>query len=188
LPFTVKACRFGRIKKFERPQSQKINVKDALHMESMLYIDCMMKNIFNRPESVQLGKNYSWRADMKLNAWAFVAVFIAFASRSWLHHHGDEPVLLRAAIALSPLLPSLFYVSTVTHWIRGMDEMQRRIQMEACLFATVGTTFVATALSLLQANALLPPRWQGGLGWEGMFALVVAFYFLGNVLINRRYQ
>ena len=147
-----------------------------------------MSHKLNIPESVQPGKHYSFRADMKLNAWAIVAVALAVMTRICLVHHGDWHLLIRAAIALSPLLPSLFYVLSVTRWIRGMDELQRRIQLEACLFATIGTVFIVTGVSLLQSNGMPLPRLQNGLGWEGTFASIISLYILGSLIINRRYQ
>jgi len=70
-----------------------------------------------------------------------------------------------------------------------MDELQRRIQLEACLFATTGTVFIATVLSLLQGVGILQSlRLQHGLGWEGTFAAIIVFYVLGNMVINRRYR
>lgn len=147
-----------------------------------------MNNQFNLPESVQPGKHYSFRADMKLNAWAFVAVALAFASRILLRQYPDWNMALRAFIALSPLLPGLLYVRSVAHWIRGMDELQRRIQLEACLFATIGTIFITMAFALLNAQGIHIPRLKYGLGWEGTFASVVFLYIAGNLLINRRYK
>jgi hypothetical protein len=124
------------------------------------------------PDSVQPGRHYSFRADMKLNAW----------SAEW-------GVPLRILVALSPLLPSLLYVRSIARWIRGMDELQRRIQVEACLFATTGTIFLATAFNLLgMAGVLQATRIQNGVGWEGMFASVVAFFVLGNFVVNRNYR
>ncbi len=146
----------------------------------------MDKPIF--PESVRPGRHYSFRSDMKLNAWAFVAVVSAFFSRIALHHGVDWSVTLRAFIALSPILPSLLYVRSIARWIRGMDELQRRIQLEASLFATTGTIFVATAFNLLNSREIRVPRLENGLGWEGTFALVILFYILGNIVINRRYR
>ena len=154
----------------------------------MLYSGFVMNDKTILPDSVRPGRNYSLRADMKLNAWAFVAVAIAFTSRMLLNKHPDWNEALRAAVALSPLVPSLLYVRSIANWIRGMDELQRRIQLEACLFATVGTIFITTAFDLLKADGVHLPRLQAGLGWEGTFALVVFFYFLGNVVINRRYK
>jgi hypothetical protein len=122
---------------------------------------------------------------MKLNTWAFVAVFLAFVARLWLHRHAEADAVLRAIVALSPLLPSLFYVRSVAKWIRGMDELQGCLQLKACLFATIGTIFVMTAFSLLESVGILHGH---GLGWEGGFASVVVLYIFGNVIFNRRYQ
>jgi hypothetical protein len=147
----------------------------------------MNKPIF--PESVQIGRHYSFRADLKLNAWALVAVVMALWSRIALHRDAEWGVPLRALASLSPLLPSLLYVRSIRRWLRGMDELQRRIQLEACLFATTGAVFVAAGFNLLSmAGVLQAARLQNGLGWEGMFATVIAFFVLGNLIINRRYR
>ena len=153
----------------------------------MLYTNHMNNPVL--PDAVRPGKNYSFRADLKLNAWAFVAVVFAWAARWLVQHHREWAPLLQTAVALTPLVPSLFYVQSIGRWIAGMDELQRRIQLEACLFATTGTVFLATAFSLIAgAGALQSMNLQHGLGWEGTFAAVVGFYALGNVLLNRRYR
>lgn len=155
----------------------------------MLYTSGMMNDKPFLPESVMPGRNYSFRADCKLNAWAFVAALMAAFSRAWIHHHPEWSAPMRTGLALSPLLPSFFYARSVARWIRGMDEMQRRIQLEACLFATVGTIFVVTGMDLLHSNGIhLSPPLQNGPGWEGTFALVVLFFIAGNLVINRRYR
>jgi hypothetical protein len=116
-------------------------------------------------------------------------VVIAALDRGLLHHHADWPGLLRSAIALTPFLPSLLYVQSIKRWIGGMDELQRRIQLEACLFATTGTVFVTTALSLLEGIGVLQhSRLQQGLGWEGTFAVIILLYVLANFIVNRRYR
>lgn len=146
----------------------------------------MNKTIF--PEAVRPGRHYSFRSDLKLNAWAFVAVAIAALARWLLQHHHEWGRTLQALVALTPLLPSLLYVRSVARWIGGMDELQRRIQLEACLFATTGTVFVATALSLLDGIGIAPYRLQHGLGWEGTFAVLILLYVVANILINSRYR
>jgi hypothetical protein len=146
-----------------------------------------MNTIF--PEAVRPGKHYSLRADLKLNAWALVAVAVAFASRGLLQSYHGWSVMLRSAVALSPLLPSLLYVRSIARWIGGMDELQRRIQLEACLFATTGTVFVGAGLSLLSGASLLTSvRLRHGLGWEGTFAAIILLYIVANVILNRRYR
>ena len=155
-------------------------------MTSMLYIPHMNKPIL--PEAVMPGKHYSFGADMKLNAWAFVAVMFSFLAHMLLPGHKDWHPAVRAIIALAPLVPSLLYVRSIARWIGGMDELQRRLQLEACLFATTGTIFVTTAVSLLNSFGSRLPRLQNGLGWEGTFASVIVLYILGNVICNRRYR
>jgi hypothetical protein len=141
------------------------------------------------PDAVRPGRHYSFRADLALNAWAFVAVAVAFLTRWLLQHHLDWGLWLRSAIALTPLIPSLFYVQSIAGWMRRLDELQRRIQLEACLIATTGTVFIETALSLLQGVAnLQSPRLQHGLGWEGTFAAILGLYVVANGIINRRYR
>jgi len=153
----------------------------------MLYTANMNRPIL--PEAVRPGKHYSLYADLKLNAWALVAVAVAFVSRWWLHQHRDWALPLQSVVALTPLLPSLLYVQSIARWIGGMDELQRRIQLEACLFATTGTVFIATAISLLEgAGVLQSPHLRHGLGWEGTFGAILFLYVLGNVIFNRRYR
>ena len=140
------------------------------------------------PDAVRPGPHYSFRADLKLNFWAFMAVVTAFATRYLLGRYLSWSLFLRAVIALSPLLPSLLYVRSIALWIGGMDELQRRIQLEACLFATTGTIFAATGISLLGGFGLLPTALQHGLGWEGTFAAIVLLYVLANIMVSRRYR
>ena len=147
----------------------------------------MNETIF--PESVQPGKHYSLAADLRLNAWAFVAVVLSFTARWLLQHYHDWGTPLQSVVALSPLVASLLYVRSIGRWIRGMDEMQRRIQVEACLFATTATVFLRTSLDLLAGIGILQwTRLHNGLGWEGTFAAILVFYILGNVILNRRYR
>jgi hypothetical protein len=157
-------------------------------MTSMLYIVDMIKTP-TLPESVRPGKHYSFTADMKLNAWALVAVVVSIVARELLKQHPDWGASLQSMVALTPMLPSLLYLRSIARWIGGMDELQRRIQVEACLFATTATVFLRTSLDLLQGVGLLQwTRLRHGLGWEGTFAAIIVFYILGNIILNRRYR
>ena len=117
-----------------------------------------------------------------------MAVVVAFVARSLLSHHHDW-VLLQLVVALTPILPSLLYLRSIARWIGGMDELQRRIQLESCLFATTATVFLRASLDLVGGTGTLQPlSLQHGLGWEGTFAAIIAFYILGNMIFNRRYR
>ena len=157
-------------------------------MTSMLY-SVPMTNTPILPEAVRPGKHYSFAADMKLNAWALVAAAFCFVARGLLKSHLEWSTLLKSVVALTPMVPSLLYVRSIARWIGGMDELQRRIQLEASLFATTATVLLRTTLDLLQGIGGLQsagPRFA--LGWEGTFAAIIIFYILGNFIFNRRFR
>lgn len=137
------------------------------------------------PEAVQT----SPRNAMNLNAWAGVAVIVSFLSRWWLPYHGDWNVVVRTAVALAPIVPSLLWAQSIARWMRNLDELQRRIQSEAWFFAAVGTVLAITALNLVESAGILRlGKIPHGLGWEGAFAMMFFLYGVGCAISNRRYQ
>jgi hypothetical protein len=173
-------------------------------------------------------KRYSFWTDIKVNGWLFVAMLTACANimllhsntfrifhlhekdwpvlAEWLHPHAENwPVVLRAIIELLPMFLSLLWVRDVVRWIRGMDELHRRIMLEAGLFAVIGTLFFVTVWDRLQKMGILkaifqppaPPleRWDyrqlAHLDFS-YFPLIAAllcfFFFLGHTIFNRRYK
>lgn len=132
------------------------------------------------PESTQM----SYREAIKLNAWAPVAVLAAFVSRLLLH----DPELTgatRIGMALLPLMPGLLYARTLWRWLRGLDELQRLIQLQAVCFAALAMLFVALTVDLLQLAGYIPAV---HFGWEGYFALTFFLWVAGLALANRRFQ
>ena len=153
----------------------------------MLYSGCM-NNKPNIPEELAPGKHYSFQTEIKVNGWCWVAVLTSFVGECWLlPHHQDWPVASRTVVALVPLAAGLLWVWTVTRWVRGMDELHRRITMAACLFAAVATLFVVTTLHLLTIAGVLPAKFQASAGFVIIW-LVVCFYILGQAVFNRRYK
>ncbi len=157
-----------------------------LHWTSIILIALLLltalfslvrKNAY--PDSVQM----SLGAALRLNAWAIVAILVSLAARLYLRQPDCAPAV-RIALALAPLGPGFLYARAILGWIRGLDEMQRRIQYEACLFATSGLALVLVTYDLLQSAGLPPLHW----GWEGAFALTYIFWVLGSLLSNRRFQ
>jgi hypothetical protein len=131
--------------------------------------------------------HYSFGTDMKVNGWSWVAVLTSFVGEVLLlPKHMDWPTALRAAIALVPLVASLLWVQSVMRWVRGMDELQRRITTAASVFATVTTLFVIAASHLLVVAGVFPARFQATAGFVIIW-LVVCFYLLGRGIFNRRY-
>jgi hypothetical protein len=155
-----------------------------------------MNNKPNLPEEIMFGPSYSIRANLKANTWAFVAMLLSFVGDELLAWHSNWGPAPRAIIALVPLFVSLLWVQSFMRWVRGMDEMHRRLTVEACLFGTVVTLFVVTAWHLLaQAGVfqagVLPVRLHFGSNFHTAsfpISLVLAFYFLGYAIFNRRYK
>ena len=132
------------------------------------------------PESHHL----TFGASLRLNVWALTAIAASFAARWWLHQPGLTP-WQRWATALSPLLPGLFYALAVRRWLRGLDELQRRIQHEVLFLAGALLGLVFMALNLLQeAGCVGPVHW----GWESVYSLFFIFWLGGGIVANRRYQ
>ncbi|HKW30445.1 MAG TPA: hypothetical protein VJT54_13995 [Verrucomicrobiae bacterium] len=155
-----------------------------------------MNEKLNLPEEIMFGPAYSLRANLKANTWAFVAMLLSLAGDVWLAQPDDWGVFPKVIIAMVPVLISLFWVRSFVRWVRGMDELHRRISVEACLFATVVTLFVVTAWHLLdQAGFFQPGILPGRLHLVSHFhtasfpiSLVLGFYFIGYAIFKRRYQ
>ena len=134
--------------------------------------------------------HYSLQKDMRLNAW-LAAATVTYAAMLWLvKHHPDWAPLTRGLLMLTPLLPALLYVRSWMRVVRGLDELQRRIQLEAFLFAALGTVFVGVILSTLNACGLAPfgDLQSHGLGFGAAFVTMFALWLVGTGLANRRYQ
>jgi len=187
-------------------------------MTSMLYTGSVMNNKPNIPEETGLVtlnfRKFSFRTDMKVNGWLFVAALTNFASIMLLHSNTprifhlqekDWPVLIQAIIELLPMFISLLWIRDVARWIRGMDELHRRIMLEACLFAVIGTLFFVTTWNHLDKTGILkaifqppfPPlhRWDyrqlAYLDFSQftlIAGLLLSFYFLGFFIFDRRYK
>src|SRR5581483_3134485 len=104
----------------------------------------------NVPEEIGWGKQYSWRASLKAGGgWMMLAFLTDLPGIYWIEHHKDWPVALRTVIALLPLIATLLYVRSTARWVRGMDELHRRLALESFLFATVAYLFLTATWFLL---------------------------------------
>lgn len=141
------------------------------------------------PEQVEPGSShYSWRADIKVNGWSWVAVLTSFAGEVFLlPQHPDWPSALRVTIALTPLVAGLLWVWSLMRWVRGMDELQRRITTAASVFATATTLMVLAAFHVLTVAGVTSGRFQPLAGCV-LIWLVVCLYIVGRAIFKRRYE
>ena len=114
-----------------------------------------------------------------------------------IDHYKDCPLALRTVIALIPLAATFFYVRSVVRWIRGMDELYRRIAVESFLFATVAFLFLSATWFLLSHAGIWHAVAQStGLHLERMpfsnctfiICLTYVFFGVGYSIIKRGYQ
>ena len=98
---------------------------------------------------------------------------------------GIEPAAARVGIAL---LPTPFFVWWLWTWMKGvaqMDELERRIELEALGFAfPVAVIFLAT-LGLLDLAVTLNPN---DFSLRHTWLMLPILYYIGLALARRRYQ
>ena len=80
---------------------------------------------------------------------------LAFAV-NWVPENEASP--WRYFVALLPMLPGLFLVFGILHLIRKLDEMERRIILEAAGFSFVFTLFWLLSQGLLGLAGVAQPR------------------------------
>ena len=167
-------------------------------MTSILYIVIIMNSRPNIPNEIYWGKEYSLRMDQKVNGWLIVATIIsAFADIMFPHVVRQWPLGWRVGIVLAEFIAIALWARALTHWIRGMDELHRRITTSAILSAVSGTFFFLMLWHRLDRaglfNALFGPPKKPGVGWDICtvghgFLLLIIFYAIAQAIFNRRYK
>ena len=146
-------------------------------------------NKINTIESVTCSGSYSLKKDLQLNAWLGVAVGLHLIALVVLKHHPEWTPLTRGLLTLTPMIPGWLYVRTCLRFIRGLDELQRRIQLEAWLFGALGALIIGTVINTLNANGVsLGSDLNHGLGLLGTFNLTFLLWAVSSVIANRRYK
>lgn len=131
---------------------------------------------------------YSFKRDLRLNAWLGVTVVVYLSTLLLLSAHREWSPLVRGVVALSPLLPTLLYLRDWIRFVRGMDELQRRVQVEAALFASLGTVFVGMAITTLNGHGVPVAGLEHGLDFGGVFVVMFALWLVGVKIANCRYR
>jgi hypothetical protein len=164
----------------------------------MLYT-CGMDKKLNVPDEIWLGKkDYSFWKDWKVNGWLFFAALFSCATDIMFPGQVREwPVALRGLAAVLPFIALLLWARSLAQWIRGMDELHRRITVAAILFTVSATFFVVMLWHRMTRagvwDALFSPSGAPATRWDIMtlghvFLLLTFCYFLGFKVFSRRYQ
>jgi hypothetical protein len=115
---------------------------------------------------------------------AVVWIATYFISRGVLERI-DLSSSTRVVVAILPAIPFAVFLWLFVRNIGRLDEMQRRIQMEAMAFAFPLAVFLLMVLGLLQLAVPLP---ADDLSYRHVWAFLPLFYFAGLALAWRRYK
>ena len=96
--------------------------------------------------------------------------------------HVDVARPWRDLIALSPMLPAAAMAWIVLRELRRMDELQRRIQLEALGFSFAGTAILTFSYGFLEGLGY--PR----LSMFTVWPILAVLWAIGLALARRRYQ
>lgn len=126
-------------------------------------------------------RDHTWGIMIAL-AVTFLVVY--FAARMLLERNGPSDAV-RFAIALAPLPPFLFLLRGFVRAMRGADELERRVQLEALAFAFPLTLILLMVLGLVE---LAFPLTKADWSYRHVWAFLPLFYFGGLTLAWRRYK
>lgn len=124
------------------------------------------------------------RAYLRAFAPAMLAYVVAVALSVWLLRRVDAPAL-RALVALLPVLPIAMSLRATARYIRGLDEMQRRIELEALALGSIAVAFAYLTGGFLQAARVIEVSGAGAMLWA-LPALCLA-YGVAKCVVARHY-
>lgn len=111
-------------------------------------------------------------------------VVLLFASLLLLRHF--EGPALRALLALLPVVPIAFVLRAMVRYVRGVDELQRRIELEAICIAAALVSFVYMTAGFLQTARVIDV--PSGVAMLWVFPLVCGTYGIAKSIVARHYQ
>lgn len=118
-------------------------------------------------------------------AWGVLWLLSYFATRVALERWPDVSDGARIAIALAPILPFLLFLRGFVAGLRELDELKRRIQLEALAIAFPLTMVLLMVLGLVE---LAIPLSRADWSYRHVWAYLPLFYFGGLALAGRRYR
>lgn len=124
----------------------------------------------------------------ELNAWLAVTTATYLAALFLVRHHPEWRPGWKITWALTPILPGLFYLRNGLHLLRGLDELERRIQFEGWLFAALGTVIFSAVLNVFNLHGQGGNWLPHGLGVGETYLTMFIFWCVGVTIANRRYR
>lgn len=124
-----------------------------------------------------------WKSGSFVSGVAWFASY--FGARAVAENQSAFSRSALVAIVLIPVIPAALFLYFFITEMRRVDELQRRIQLEALAFAYPLALLLLMTLGLLQlVMDLNPADWSYRHVWQ----FVIVFYLFGVVMATRRYQ
>jgi len=120
--------------------------------------------------------------DMTVGMVSYMALLFA----SLLLLRTVEAPALRALIALLPVAPIALLMRAMLRFIRGVDELQQRIELEAICIAAALVSFGYMTGGFLQAAQVIDVPASAAMLW--VFPLVCGLYGIAKSVVARRYR
>ena len=113
---------------------------------------------------------------------AMIAYAVLFLVSVFLIKHGSPSAWWRIPLALTPMIPIIFAVRAFLRFFHRIDELQKRIQLEALALSFGVTCVVAFSYGLLEYAGFPLVSWS----WIPPF--MMALWSFGVCITSRRYQ
>ncbi|MBS0456889.1 MAG: hypothetical protein JSS44_06110 [Proteobacteria bacterium] len=110
-----------------------------------------------------------------------VALFVSI----WLLKGVEQPAL-RAVLALLPVPPVILAVRAIVRYIRGVDELQQRIELEAIGTATALVSMAYFSAGFLQSAKVIAI--PADMAMMLVFPVTCVVYGVAKALLARRYS
>ncbi len=104
---------------------------------------------------------------------------------TWLIKRGIEPVPLRAAVALLPVLAIALFMRAALRYLREIDELQRRIETESIGIASLLVALVYFGGGLLEQARVVEV--DAGMAMIWVFPLLCLVYGVAKMALTKRY-
>lgn len=124
----------------------------------------------------QAGKIYTRRIFIV----SVVYIFLLLASRGAMSAMENSP--LRTVLGLLPILPVGLGVVALMSFVRNLDEMQQKIQLEAMAFSLGVTGLITFAFGLVEGTGV------PSVSMIWVFPMIVFFWGFGLIVAKRRYE
>jgi hypothetical protein len=124
-----------------------------------------------------------WRSGVFI--WGLAWLLSYFGVRALLEHPGTISTTWLVIIVLIPVIPATLFLLYFIAGMKELDELQRRIQLEALAFAYPLALLMLITLGLLELVVKLNPNdWSYRHVWQ----YLVLLYLVGLFIAKRRYE